>query len=193
MRYTITGRHLNVGAELRQHTEAKLASTAEKYGLRPIEAVAVLSRQSHGHSCEINVRLSSGLNAQASASAGDVFSAVDESCNRMDKQLRRYKRRLKNHHNERTTPVEFREAPSYVLESADHGAEDTEPETLQPVIIAENETRIPTLSVGEAVMQLELAEAPVLVFHNQSDGGINVVYRRDDRNIGWIDPTSAAI
>ena len=108
----------------------------------------------------------------------------------MDKQLRRYKRRLRDHHRVRSAPVEFAGVPMYVLaaEPDDHA---DEPETLQPIIIAEMETNVPSLSVGEAVMQLELSGAPLLVFRNEKHGGVNVVHRRDDGNVGWIDPPAA--
>ena len=106
----------------------------------------------------------------------------------MDKQLRRYKRRLKDHHKERTTPVELIGASSYILAGSEDADDTAEPDSLQPIIVAEMETKIPSLSVGEAVMQMELAGAPVLVFRNDKKDGVNVVYRRDDGNIGWIDP-----
>ncbi len=191
MKYTVTGRHLHVGTELRKHAEEQLEAAVEKFELRPTEAAAILSREKHGCTSEIIVHLSSGISIQSKASASDIFSSFDDSCQKLEKQLRRYKRRLKNHHHERTTPVEFLDVPSYVLESSAQDEEEAdEPDSLQPVIIAEMETRIPTLSVGEAVLQLELADAPVLVFHNDSHGGVNVVYRRDDNNIGWIAPNA---
>ena len=190
MQYTVTGRHLTVGTELRKHVEERLESAVGKFELRPTEAIAILSRETHEFTSEITVRLSSGISVQSKASSSDVFSAFDDGCEKVEKQLRRYKRRLKNHHRERTAPVEFHEAPTFVLESSEDQPEDEEPETLQPVVIAEMETRIPTLSVGEAVLQLELVDAPVLVFNNDAHGGVNVVYRRDDRNIGWIAPNS---
>ena len=105
----------------------------------------------------------------------------------MEKQLRRYKRRLKDHHKERLNPVELLEASSYILAS-DDANEDSEPDSLQPIIIAEMETKIPSISVGEAVMQLELLGAPFLVFKNEGKQSVNVVYRRDDGNVGWIEP-----
>ena len=108
----------------------------------------------------------------------------------MDKQLRRYKRRLKDHHRDRPQPVELFAGSSYILASPDH-PDESEPESLQPMVIAEMEARIPSLSVGEAVMQMEIAGAPVLVFRNEGNDGINVVYRRDDGNVGWIDPQNA--
>jgi hypothetical protein len=105
----------------------------------------------------------------------------------MDKQLRRYKRRLKDHHKERSQPVELSDAGSYILAPTDESGE-AEQDTLSAMIIAETETKIPSLSAGEAVMQMELANASVLVFRNEKHNGINVVYRREDGNIGWVDP-----
>jgi hypothetical protein len=105
----------------------------------------------------------------------------------MDKQLRRYKRRLKDHHCDREVPVELLGGSSYILVLGTNDGE-SEPETLQPMIIAEMEAQIPALTVGEAVMQMELAGADFLVFRNEAKGGLNVVHRREDGNIGWIDP-----
>lgn len=94
---------------------------------------------------------------------------------------------MKDHHRDRAEPVELSGASSYILAS-ETDVDQVEPETLQPMIVAEMEMQIPSLSVGEAVMQMELAGAPVLVFRNEGKNGVNVVYRRDDGNIGWIDP-----
>jgi hypothetical protein len=108
----------------------------------------------------------------------------------MDKQLRRYKRRIRNHHANRPAPVEFGGASSYILAPTEEPAEDDAGE-LQPIVIAEMETKVPSITVGEAVMQLELGSNKFLVFRNEGHGGVNVVYRRDDGNIGWIDPRNA--
>ncbi|WP_323034861.1 ribosome hibernation-promoting factor, HPF/YfiA family [Pararhodobacter sp.] len=188
MRYQISGKQIDTGDALKEHVEKELDAMLEKYAQRPTDAYVVFSRDAHNLVCEATVHLSSGLTAQAKGRATtDVYAAFDACCERMDKQLRRYKRRLKDHHRERTEPVEFAGAPSYIL-AADEGYEGEEPESLQPMIIAEMETRIPSISVGEAVMQMELAHSGVLVFRNERHGRINVVHRRDDGNIGWIDP-----
>ena len=119
---------------------------------RPTDANVVFSKSGHEFVCEATVHLSTGLTAQAKAHAHEIYATFDACAEKMDKQLRRYKRRLKDHHKERATPVELSD-------------------------------------VGEAVMQMELAGAPVLVFRNEKqDTGVNIVYRRDDGNIGWIDP-----
>jgi hypothetical protein len=147
----------------------------------------VFSRSAHEYVCEATVHLSTGLTAQAKAHATEIYASFEGCCNKMEKQLRRYKRRLKDHHRDRSEPVEHLGASSYILAS-DEAETGTEPDSLQPIIVAEMETKIPSLSVGEAVMQMELAGAPVLVFRNEGKDGLNVVYRRDDGNIGWIDP-----
>ncbi|MBI1493853.1 ribosome hibernation-promoting factor, HPF/YfiA family [Halocynthiibacter styelae] len=187
MRYQITGKQIDIGEALQVHVKDGLGVVVEKYAERPTDAQVVFSRNAHEYVCEATVHLSTGLTAQAKAHATEIYAAFDSCCDKMEKQLRRYKRRLKNHHNERAQPVEHFGASSYILAGGDDTDAD-EPETLQPMIIAEMETKIPSLSVGEAVMQMELAGAPALVFRNEGHDGVNVVYRRDDGNIGWIDP-----
>ena len=187
MQYQISGKQIDIGEALQTHVRDDLGSVVQKYAERPTDAQVVFSKSAHEYVCEATVHLSTGLTAQAKAHATEIYAAFDACSEKMEKQLRRYKRRLKDHHKERAQPVELSGAASYILAS-DEGAGDSEPETLQPMIVAEMETKIPSLSVGEAVMQMELAGAPVLVFRNEGKNGLNVVYRRDDGNIGWIDP-----
>ncbi|MCC5983238.1 MAG: ribosome-associated translation inhibitor RaiA [Rhodobacteraceae bacterium] len=187
MRYQISGKQIDVGEALQTHVKTEMGAMLDKYAQRPTDALVVFSRNAHEFVCEATVHLSTGLTAQAKAHAVEIYAAFDKCLDKMDKQLRRYKRRLKDHNRQRSGPVEFAGAPQYILAPEADGG-DAEPESLQPVIIAEMETRIPALSAGEAVMQMELAEAPVLVFRNERHGGLNVVYRREDGNIGWIDP-----
>lgn len=190
MLYQISGKQIDIGDALQTHVKTELGSVVEKYAERPTDAHVVFSRNAHEFVCEAIVHLSTGLTAQARAHATEIYSAFDQASEKMEKQLRRYKRRLKDHHKERAQPVELSDASSYILAAPD-GKESQEPDTLQPIIVAEMETKIPQLSVGEAVMQMELAGAPVLVFRHEGHSGVNVVYRRDDGNIGWIDPSSA--
>ena len=188
MQYQISGHQIDIGEALQTHVGTEFDAIVAKYAGRPTDATVVFSKNAHEYSCEATLHLSSGLTAQAKAHAIDIYAAFDQCAQKMEKQLRRYKRRLKDHHRERTQPVESSEGAAYILASTE-GAEETEPETLQPIIIAEMGTKIPSLSVGEAVMQMELQGAPVLVFRNEGQkAGVNVVYRREDGNIGWIDP-----
>ncbi|WP_208347058.1 ribosome hibernation-promoting factor, HPF/YfiA family [Pseudaestuariivita rosea] len=190
MRYQITGKQIDIGDALQTHVKTELGSVVDKYAERPTDANVIFSKSGHEYVCEATIHLSTGLTAQAKAHSHDIYPAFEDCCDKMEKQLRRYKRRLKDHHRNRSQPVEQFGASSYILASSD-SAEESETDTLQPMIIAEMETKIPSLSVGEAVMQMELAGAPVLVFKNEGKSGLNVVYRRDDGNIGWIDPQNA--
>jgi ribosomal subunit interface protein len=187
MRYQITGKQIDVGEALQTHVQTELEEMLSKYAGRPTEAMVIFSKSAHEFVCETVVHLSTGLNATAKAHATEIYAAFDACCEKMDKQLRRYKRRLKDHHRDRAEPVELFGASSYILAS-EAEANEIEPDTLQPIIVAEMETKIPSLTVGEAVMQMELAGLPVLVFRNDKKNGVNVVYRREDGNIGWIDP-----
>jgi ribosomal subunit interface protein len=187
MRYQISGKQIDIGGALQTHVQDELNAVVQKYAERPTDANVIFSKSASEFVCEATIHLSTGLTAQAKAHAHEIYAAFDQCCEKMEKQLRRYKRRLKDHHRERAEPVELSQASAYILASESEG-EDSEPDTLQPIIIAEMETRIPSLSVGEAVMQMELAGVPVLVFRNEGKNGLNVVYRRDDGNIGWIDP-----
>lgn len=190
MRYQISGKHLDVGASLQQHVKDGLEVIVDKFAERPTEAVVTFSKNAHNFMCEASVHLSTGLSVNASAQATDIYDSFEGCADRMEKQLRRYKRRLKDHHSHRSSPVEVAGASSYILASESTNEDASEPETLTPIIVAEMETKIKSLSVGEAVMQMELAGENVLVFHNERHDGLNVVYRRKDGNIGWIDSES---
>ncbi len=187
MRYQISGKQIDIGESLQRHVQDELGGVMGKYAGRPTDAQIVFSKSAHEFVCETTVHLSTGLTAQAKGRSTEIYAAFENCSEKMEKQLRRYKRRLKDHHKERAEPVELSGASSYIL-ATDTASDTPEPESLQPVIVAEMEAKIPALSVGEAVMQMELAGAPVLVFRNEGKDGLNVVYRRDDGNIGWIDP-----
>ena len=192
MRYQISGKNIDVGDALSSHVKEQLTETVEKYAQRPTDATVTFSRDAHNFVCDAVVHLSTGLTAQARAQAIEVYAAFDACREKMDKQLRRHKRRLKDHYKDRTGPVEFMQADSYVLAADEERWEGQADDSLAPIIIAEMETRVPTLSVGEAVMQMELSGTSMLVFRNEKHGGVNVVHRRDDGNVGWIDPRNLA-
>ena len=189
MRIQVNGKQIDVGESLTSHVETRLSEAVVKYAERPVEAIITFSKDRHEFICDATVHLSTGLTTKSTARATDIYDAFEGSLERMEKQLRRYKRRLKDHHKTRTDPIEAFEAQYHII---DRPAAEDEPESLQPVIVAEMPTEVKTLSVGEAVMQLELDGANLLVFRNESHGSINVVYQRDDGNIGWIDPRNMA-
>ncbi|MEM8869297.1 MAG: ribosome-associated translation inhibitor RaiA [Pseudomonadota bacterium] len=189
MQIQVHGKQMDVGEALTTHVNTRLTDAVEKFANRPVEAAVTFSRDRHEYLCDASVHLSTGMTVQARGRSTDVYDSLEGSIDKMEKQLRRYKRRLKDHHQKRENPIEAFEASSYVLDPGAEIAEEAdEPESLQPVIVAEMSTKVQSLSVGEAVMQMELAGAPLLVFRNDAHGGVNVVYQRDDGNIGWVDP-----
>ncbi len=191
MQITITGKHIDVGEALRAHVEDNMTAAVGKYFDRPVDANVVFSRSGHAFKCDSSVHLATGLTAQAHAESGEIYTAFDQATDRIETQLRRYKRRLKDHHQARKDPIESLEAQSYVLRGQDDEADEPgDTAGMQPVIIAEMTTDIKSLTVGEAVMQMELAHRPFLMFKNDANGRINVVYQRDDGNVGWIDPAN---
>ena len=190
MRYQISGKQIDIGEALTTHVKSEIGELVEKYAQRPTEVSVVFSRVAHEYVCEAVIHLSTGLTAQAKGHASEIYPAFESCREKMDKQMRRYKRRLRNHRIDRTEPVEFGEGSSYILAPSEE-VEDAEATSLQPIVIAEMEAKIPSITVGEAVMQLELAGQKLLVFRNEGHGGVNVVYRRDDGNIGWIDPRNS--
>ena len=187
MRYQISGKQIDIGNALQTHVQTETGDMLSKYAGRPTDANIVFSKSGHEYVCETVIHLSTGLTAQARGHEPEIYAAFDSALEKMDKQLRRYKRRLKDHHKERQQPVELSDAGSYILAPSDESGE-AENDTVSAMIIAETEMKIPSLSAGEAVMQMELANAPALVFRNEKHNGINVVYRREDGNISWVDP-----
>lgn len=194
MKVTVTGKQLNIGEELRDHMQHRLADAVSKYFDHALDASVVLSREAYRLRADISVHVGRGILVQGHGDGDNPYSAFDAASERIAKQLRRYKRRLRDHHRKsRTVETEDRlVALQYVLaaeEEAETGAGENESD--QPVVIAETTTEIDTLTVGEAVMRMELADQGALMFRNSAHGGLNVVYRRPDGNLGWIDPRDA--
>ncbi|MFB2532160.1 ribosome hibernation-promoting factor, HPF/YfiA family [Paracoccus sp. p4-l81] len=192
MRYQISGKQIDIGDALQTHVRTELDETVGKYSQRPTDAIVTFSKNAHEFVCEASVHLSTGLNVTARGHASEVYAAFESCREKMDKQMRRHKRRLKDHSRDRATPVEYASAPHYVLAAQDDDDDHAGSDSTAPVIVAEMEAKVQTLSVGEAVMQMELANLPLLVFRNEKHGGVNVVHRREDGNVGWIDPRNLA-
>ena len=135
MRYQISGKQIDIGEALQTHVKAELGEVVEKYAQRPTDAMVVFSRSAHENVCEATIHLSTGLTATAKGHAPEIYAAFEACRERLDKQLRRYKRRLRDHHNRRTAPVEFDGGSSYILAPTEE-PEDSEATPLQPIVIA---------------------------------------------------------
>jgi ribosomal subunit interface protein len=197
MQLTVTGKQVDVGDALRRHVETTLDSLLGKYFRTAIEAHAVFAREAHLITADLSLHVGRGMVVNSSAAATEHYLAFDAAAERLAKQLRRYKRRLRDYHGKARGAAERPEmAPTFVLAPIDEDQDDGEaavaaaPGGSAPVVIAEMTTELPQLTVGEAVMRMDLADAPVLLFRNRSHGELNVVYRRGDGNIGWVDPAA---
>lgn len=188
MQIKITGKNLAIGDALRMHVSDKLGSIAEKYFDGATHAHVTVEKERARFVSDCTLHLATGLVLQAHGADGDAFASFDFAAAHLEKQLRRYKRRLKDHHKSRSGPLKQSPAASYVIAPAPQVEEDEEPHDLNPVVIAETSAQVPEISVGEAVMQLDISTVPFVLFRNARDGGLNVVYRRPDGNIGWVDP-----
>jgi ribosomal subunit interface protein len=200
MQLSVTGKQIDVGSALRLHIEKSLESAVAKYFDNAIEGAVVLAREGRLFRADISVHIGRGIMAQGHGEASEAYAAFDTAADRIAKRLRRYKRRLRNHHKNRVNAPETLLASQYILapeedededEDEDEGEGEGEGEdgdACHPVIVAEMSTEIITMTVGEAVMRMDLAELPVMMFRNSAHGGFNLVYRRPDGNVGWIDP-----
>ncbi|UCH76270.1 MAG: ribosome-associated translation inhibitor RaiA [Rhodospirillales bacterium] len=188
MQLSVKGKQLDVGDAWRRHVEENLPAVVAKYFDNAQDAQVVLSRQGSTFRVDITVHVGKRIIIQSHGATGDAYSAFEEAGDHLGKRLRRYKRRLRDHHRERPEEVEASPAQQYVLAGEaidiDSGADERD----EPVVIAEMETAIESLSVGEAVMRMDLANLPALMFRNRAHGGLNMVYHRGDGHIGWVDP-----
>ena len=171
MEVSVKGKHVDVGDALRGHAESQLYNSVTKYFENALVSSVIFSREGSG------------------ANGNDAYCAFDGALSRIDKQLRRYKSRIRNHHHNGPNEDELLLAQYSIIASE---VEDELPEECEPTIVAELTHQIATLTVSEAVMRMDLAESRVMMFKNRAHGEFNVIYRRDDGNIGWIDPSNIA-
>lgn len=193
MAIQVTGKNIDLGAALRSYVSDKIEKAFERYGRHGVSANIFVEKEHGQFNTTCTVHLASGLSLQARGTAGEAHASVDEAVERLEKRLRRYTRRLKDHHQASSAkPSAAFSAIDYVIrqsESDDAEESETAP---APTIVAETTTEIHELSVGDAVMRMDLAERSFLIFKNASHGRLNVVYRRDDGHIGWVDPGGIA-
>jgi ribosomal subunit interface protein len=191
MKIQISGKQMDVGDALRTHTEQALKNNAAKYFEQAVDAVVVFHKEGHRFVADVTIHLGTGSNIaiHGHAEATEAYAACDTAIERIAKQMRRYKRRLKAHHHNSTADSSVA-AVEYIM-AQDHAEEEPAVDAA-PAIIAEMQKVIETMAVSEAVMRLDLAGTPLFVFNNSRNGTLNVVYRRPDGNIGWIDPTLKA-
>jgi len=194
MQITVSGKQVDLSDALRVRVSEQLDLIAGKYFDDALEASVTFSRARSFFTCDINVHAGRGLTLRGEGEAADAHSAFDDAAEHIAKRLRRYRRRVNEHARDLTSRARPEAGRQYVLRQDDegqpNGVESRSDTPAFATVIAESPAEINTLSVGEAVMRMDLADQQVLMFRNSATSELNVIYRRPDGNIGWIDPTT---
>ena len=186
MKLNIIGKNMDVGDSLREYVEEHLNALTVKYFPNPIEGKVIVSKDAYLYQVDISVHVGRNILLQANGSAPEPYPAFDAAAERIEKRLRRYKRNLRDHNQKASEEMR---ANQYVIDHAEQPAvEPDDSDDGEPTIVAELPITIEELTVSEAVMRLDLGELPALMFRNRAHGGLNMIYRRPDGHIGWVDP-----
>jgi ribosomal subunit interface protein len=198
MPFRVSGKNIDIGETLRERVNARIAEVTAKYFDGGFSGHVTIGKEGFGFRAECVIHLDSGIMLEAEALAADAYASADQAAVRIEKRLRRYKRRLKGHQTARHNgAADTIEAPSFIIAAPEHDSDegmgdgdlgDDETAAFNPVIIAESTTTLRRLSVSEAVLELDMTGGAVMVFRHAGHGRVNLIYRRRDGHIGWIDP-----
>lgn len=196
MQIKVSGKQVDMSDALRVRVADHLALIAGKYFDHALEATVTFSRARSFFTCDINMHAGRGLMLRGEGEAADANSAFDDAAEHIGKRLRRYRRRVNEHARDAVSHSRPQAAREYVLRQED-GEASARPDgaaeaSTYATVVAESPSEIMRLSVSDAVMRMDLADQPVLMFRNSTNGELNVVYRRSDGHIGWIDPAAAS-
>jgi ribosomal subunit interface protein len=187
MTLRVSGKNLDIGEALRQHVLEKVEATVARYFGGSVGGHVVMTREGSGYRSDCTLRLSSGISLHAEGRAHEPYLCFEQAADKIERRLRRYKTRLKD----RAAPagVGRGKVANYVVEAP--GEEEEPAGGYDPVVVAEGTEDLKSLSVASAVAELDLSGAPVVVFQHAGSGRVNVVYRRRDGAIGWLDPQAS--
>ncbi len=187
MTLRVSGKNLDIGEALRQHILEKVEATVARYFGGSVDGHVVMAREGSGYRSDCTLRLSSGVSLHAEGRAHEPYPCFDQAADKIERRLRRYKMRLKGHGG--VPGAGWGKVANYVVEPP---KEDEEPAGgFNPVVVAEGTDELKPLSVASAVAELDLSGAPVVVFQHSGSGRVNIVYRRRDGAIGWLDPQAS--
>ena len=189
MSIQITGKNVEAGDAYQSYVSEKIRAVVLKYLGRDTDSHIRLEKERGLFKTSCSIRLPSGLMLEANGEAGDAYASADEAVERLETRVKRHRSRLKSHSSSSTRHKNGIDAPDYDVRVEQE--DKSEHIGSNPLIIAESQRNILELAVSEAVMQLDLSEAPFMIFRNAAHGGVNVVYRRPDGHIGWIDAGAA--
>ena len=188
MQIKVSGKQVELSDALRTRVSDHLDVIASKYFDHALDAQVTFSRARSFFTCDINLHAGRGLTLRGEGEAADANTAFDDAAEHIAKRLRRYRRRVNEHARDTANRERPEAARQYILRQETEGSRDGGNGEAHATVIAEQAAEISLLSVSEAVMRMDLADQPVLMFRNSTTGELNVVYRRSDGNIGWIDP-----
>ncbi len=192
MKIQVTGKNIDTSVAFQDYVSGKIGAVLDKYVGMDLDGHVRIEKERGSFRTLCSIRLSTGLNLESTGEGGDAYSSADAAVEHLEKRVRRYKRRLKNHHqNAGRVPVPEASARDFLVNLQDDETEGDAGDT-GPIIVAETQRTVRELPVSEAVLQLDLTDEPFLVFRNAANGTLNVVYRRKDGHIGWIDPAPAS-
>ena len=192
MNIKISGKNVDTGTAFREHAEAALKSAVDKYFPNAVSGSITLTKGVAGFDVQLMVFLTKRMDMEANGSASDAHAALDIAVNHIEKRLRRYKRKLKNYRHDNSNAEDILPATLTVFSPKEEEASDLsggdENDKAAPAILAEMDYPVHLLSLEEAIMQFELSGQPALLFRNRLHMGLNMLHRRDDGSIGWVDP-----
>ena len=189
MTIRVSGKNLDIGDSLRSQVEARVSAALAKYSDGSGSGHVTVARDGFGFRTECVINLGSGTMLESSGIAADAYASFDQSALRIEKRLRRYKRRIKDRLGDGRKGSGIESA--YAILEAPPDDQEVEPAEYHPVVIAETTRPLDRMTVSDAVIELDLTGAPIIVFRHASHGRVNVVYRRSDGHVGWVDPPSA--
>ncbi|MGB0908622.1 MAG: ribosome hibernation-promoting factor, HPF/YfiA family [Maricaulaceae bacterium] len=188
MKIQIVSKGIDVSPALHERINSRIEDMMDKYIHRDGEALVSVSREGSGFKTTISLHLPSGATMEAGGAASEAYGASDEALEHMEKRLRRYKRRLKDHHAQQKAEAKSEAFSMFVLENPVSEEDDEDKAPAEPMIISEQSRPLRTMTPGMAALELGLADTGVVIFNNAKHGRMNVVFKRSDGNIGWIDP-----
>jgi ribosomal subunit interface protein len=190
MSLRISGKHMEIGDAFRTRIENRIGDAVDKYFDGGFSGRVTVEKAGSRFTADCSIHIDTGMVLQATGQAQDPQLAFDGAAERIEKRLRRYKRRLKSHNNGGGNGAEAIDMAYRIMSPV--GDEDDEvPDDYAPAVVAESTVALQTMSVATAVIELDTKDTPVVVFRNAGTDSVNIVYRRPDGNIGWIDPSSA--
>jgi ribosome hibernation promoting factor len=189
MNLRISGKQMEIGDAFRSRIEGRIGEAIEKYFDGGFSGHVTVEKSGSRFSADCMISLDTGMSLQATGQAQEPISAFDVAAERFEKRLRRYKRRLKEHHSNDGDSEQVDVAYKVMAAVSD---DEEVPENYAPAIVAESTMRLKTMSVASAVIELDTKDSPVYVFRNAGNDHVNIVYRRSDGNIGWIDTSAAS-